>query len=151
MDNHVNLLDAYHAIVKPKLDNLVKFLDTELRKEIQRNPSQCDEEILTTMLQKYVMIKDDTITLAMVVRELLKHWKQNPETKEFYVDKEAVQAEVEEAKKKAFSVVSCQPDFDAKKWDKCVNYKLPLHVEDRVYMYYHMLCDLAVAFGLDNI
>jgi hypothetical protein len=140
-------MDEFFAVVKPKLDNLVKFLDTELTKEKEKGNPNVDDEVIAAAKQKYNKLMEDPVMLCMVVQQLYKHF----DFQTAKVNREGVREEVEKAKREAFRVMSAQSDFDPVHFQKCIAFKLPQHIDERVFMYFDMLCDYARVYGIINL
>lgn len=140
-------MDAYYAVVKPKLNNLLGYLSVRIKEEMIKENGQIDEEVLGAIISGYEKVYNDPIALGTAIIDLLKFWG-GPEKG---VDREGLKAEVVKRKAEAHAIFSKMPGFKEDKWQMCVNYNLPEDVEDKLYQYYHMLCDLAVAFGIDKL
>lgn len=138
-------MDAYFAVVKPKLDNLLRFMVQRLQEDAIAQG--LGDEFLGSIMERYHQMFSDPIVLGMALKELLKFWR-GPE---LGIDKEGLKKEVEEHKKTAYALCSVAPGFNQEHWDKCMNYKMPDDVDEKLYAYYHMLCDLAVAYEIDKL
>jgi hypothetical protein len=139
-------MDVYFKVVTPKLNNLLVFLTTRFQEEMIQKEGAVDEEVLNAIISGYKTVYSDPVALGTAVISLLEFWEG-----EKGINKEALKVEVEKRKQTAHEVYSKLPGFDEVKWQKCVNYDLPEDVEEKLYMYYHMLCDLAVSFGIDQL
>lgn len=146
-------MDQFHSFLKPKLQNLINFVKSNLEslqtKELQETgKSEIDDELIGAITNRYVALRDDPIILVQMCQQFLfKHFDREAKK----LDTEAVKAEFEKAKKEAFKIASIQPDFDPVKFEKIVGYKLPAFIEERVFQYLHMFCDVGCTFGVDKL
>lgn len=129
---------TFYTFVKPKLDNLVQMLETELSKR------QCDPEIVEFLTRNFKVLKESDVYVEAFVKEhLLNYWVYSYEQKDFVFDSESWEADSLKHKKQQFEMGSTlDPSFNVETFEKVVNYKLPKEIEDRVYQYFAMLCDV---------
>lgn len=140
-------MDAYFIHAVPKINNLVQFLETELKAEEERGNLEIDQNIITSVRNKYAMLMRDPITLVMVVKEIIPYF----DTEAHVIKRTDFEKFVDEQKKEAFRSMSEQPEFDPEAFKKSIEYKLPEHVNERIYRYLAFLCDLGLSFKIDSL
>lgn len=131
----------YYNFVKPKLERLIELLEKEL--------AQKEPEIMDYLTSNFKVLKDnDVLVESFVSTYLIDFWVWSHEKKDYVFDRETWEATKERNKKTQYEMaLKLDPNFDEKKWDKIMNFKLPPHLEEKVYLYLSMLCDVYIAFN----
>ena len=140
-------MEAYHKIVSPKIQNLVNYLDTELKAEITKGTTELTLSDLDELKLRYNTLREQPIILVMLVKEFLTVF----DTKTSKLDREKLKELIERGKKEALVHMMKEDNFDAAAVKRRMELKLPAHVEERVYQYMDLLCDYGTQMGVDKM
>src|SRR5688572_3980974 len=145
----LNQKKSLHELLKPKIQNMIKFTEEALEKE------GAPEAVKRGYKAEFQQLYDHEDKLEVFVAMLMQHWKSSKEEGKCYLDIRELDAYQEEAKKVASSsLAEWMPGITAQELEnarECLNYDMWPEHKDHLRRYFTCFCSVKSLEKVDVI